>query len=51
VISVIYRHPAPQYDSTKELENILHNISANNVTYDICGDLTKICCNVKAHSK
>ena len=35
VISVIYRHPAPQYDSfTKELENILHNLNDN--TYYIC---------------
>ena len=39
VISVIYRHPAPQYNSfTKELENILHNLNDNKVTYHICGD-------------
>jgi len=38
-ISVIYRHPAPQYDSfTKELENILHNLNDKKVTYYICGD-------------
>ena len=38
VISVIYRHPAPQYDFfTKELENILHNLNDNKVTYYICG--------------
>jgi len=39
VISVICRHPALQYDSfTKELENILHNLNDNKVTYYICGD-------------
>ena len=39
VISVIYRYPAPQYDFfTKELENILHNLNDNKVTYYICGD-------------
>ena len=39
VISFIYRHPAHQYDSfTKELENILHNLNDNKVTYYICGD-------------
>ena len=39
VISVIYRHPAPQCDSfTKELVNILHNLNDNKVTNCICGD-------------
>ena len=39
VISIIYRHPAPHYDSfTKELENILHNLNDKKVTYCICGD-------------
>jgi len=39
VISVIYRHPVPQYDSfTKELENILYNLNDNKVTYYICRD-------------
>jgi len=39
VISVIYKYPAPQYDSfTKELENILRNLNDNKVTYYICGD-------------
>jgi len=39
VTSVIYRHPAPRYDSfTKELENILHNLNDNKLTYYICGD-------------
>jgi len=42
VISVIYRHPAPHYDSfTKEVENILHNLNDSKVTYYICRDFNK----------